>query len=46
MLASQCVKTEGVCRMGQTLMCCVNRLMTGGFYMIRGREENERIMEL
>jgi hypothetical protein len=46
MLATQCVKTESLCRLGQVLVGCVNRCLIKGFYMIKEREESERMMEL
>ncbi len=46
MLATQCVKTESLCKLGQTLVGCVNKSLINGFYMIKQREEDERIMEL
>ncbi len=46
MMATQCVKTESLCKLGQTLVGCVNKSLINGFYMIKQREEDERIMEL
>lgn len=45
-LATQCVKTEAVCRLGQTLSQNVGKLLIKGFYEIKQSEEKERIEDL
>lgn len=45
-MATQCVKTEAVCRLGQTLSQNVGKLLIKGFYEIKQSEEKERIEDL